>query len=133
MDRMHFFKNQAGASTSKNAIYLYDSKGQRIKKVLKSGNNRETTCYIDNVYEFHTQTKNKITKKKNLYHISDGQIRIAIIPVGQSFHNELELSTLFFVMNHVKSSNLVLNDTGSWTNIEEYTPFGETSYGSFFS
>ena len=33
--------------------------------------------------------------------------------------------------DHLGSSNVVINDTGAWIDREEYTPYGETSFGSF--
>jgi RHS repeat-associated protein len=37
----------------------------------------------------------------------------------------------FHLGDHLGSSHLVLNDTGAAINREEYTPYGETSFGSF--
>jgi RHS repeat-associated protein len=33
--------------------------------------------------------------------------------------------------DHLGSSNVIVNDAGDWVNREEYTPYGETSFGSF--
>jgi RHS repeat-associated protein len=37
----------------------------------------------------------------------------------------------FHLGNHLGSSNVVIDDSGGFINREEYTPYGETSFGSF--
>ena len=54
-DRLSAFWTQAGgAEPSVYALYLYDTSGQRVKKVIrKQGGSSETTIYVDNLFEHH--------------------------------------------------------------------------------
>jgi RHS repeat-associated protein len=61
----------------------------------------------------------------------DNQSRIALVRVGKPFANDTTPAVKYYVGDHLGSSNLVLDGTGDLVNREEYTPYGETSFGSF--
>ena len=37
----------------------------------------------------------------------------------------------FYLADHLGSSNVVTDETGAMVDREEYTPYGESSFGSF--
>ena len=63
----------------------------------------------------------------------DNQSRIALVRVGSPFPDDTTPAVKFHLGDHLGSSNMVLDDTGAFVNREEYTPYGETSFGSFAS
>lgn len=61
----------------------------------------------------------------------DNQSRLALVRVGNPFPDDTTPDVKYHLSDHLGSSNVVVDETGSWVNREEYTPYGETSFGSF--
>jgi RHS repeat-associated protein len=61
----------------------------------------------------------------------DNQSRIALVRVGQPFGNDTTPTVKYHLSDHLGSSNAVLDALGTLVNREEFTPYGETSFGSF--
>ena len=61
----------------------------------------------------------------------DNQKRLAEVRVGASFPDDTSPAVRYNLGDHLGSSSVVIDDTGAWVNREEYTPYGETSFGSF--
>jgi len=67
----------------------------------------------------------------------DNQSRIAMVRVGNAFPGDgaPEMKVKEPVRDHLGSSNVVIGGSSSATNTfinrEEYTPYGETSFGTF--
>lgn len=140
-DRMIAFADRATAASpaSKEAIYLYDAGGQRIKKLVRQQTGEvETATYIDGIFEHHRWSKpGQPTIENNTLHVMDNQSRIAIVRVGSAFPGDgaLNISVKYHLGDHLGSCNIVLGGTnatgGTFINREEYFPYGETSFGSF--
>jgi RHS repeat-associated protein len=133
-DRLKAFKNQSEASdhASVEALYVYGSDGMRIKKwVCKNGTRSESTVYIDGIFEHHCWKENGHQKQNNHLHIMDNQQRIALVRCGPAYPKDAGPPIQYQLGNHLGSSNLVIGEDGVWSNREEYTPYGETSFGSF--
>jgi RHS repeat-associated protein len=113
---------------SLHAHYLYDSEGQRVKKLVRrQGGQIETAVYIDDLFEHHRRP----AIENNLLHVSDNRSRIATVRIGTPFPDDPSDAVLFRFGDHLGSSSVVMNDTGSWINREEWTPFGEATFGGF--
>lgn len=54
-----------------------------------------------------------------------------MVRVGAPFPKDPAPAVAFHLGDHLGSSNVVLGSNGEWINREEYTPYGETSFGSF--
>jgi RHS repeat-associated protein len=131
-DRMKVFRTQTGASEpSVFAHYLYDSGGQRVKKLVRKGNQVEVTVYIDGIFEYQRIVQGGTIEQNNTLHVMDNQSRIALVRVGNAFVHDTTPAVKYHLGDHLGSSNMVIDDLGNWINREEYTPYGETSYGSF--
>ena len=133
-DRMKVFRNQtetAGDSRAEPSVYvhyLYDSGGMRVKKLRRNaGGQVEVTEYIDGVFEL--QRASGI--KNNTLHIMDDQARIATMRVGEPFPDDIRPAIKYHLGDHLGSSQVVTDKDGELINREEYTPYGETSFGSF--
>ena len=56
---------------------------------------------------------------------------IAEVRVGAAFADDAAPEVTYAYGDHLGSVTVVADDTGAWVNREEYTPYGETSFGSF--
>lgn len=133
-DRLRTYRTQtAGAEPSMHAHYFYDSRGQRVSKVArKQGGQRvEFTVYIDGLFEHHRIVQANNLMENNLLHVMDNEKRIVIVRVGMAFSEDGTPAIKYHFSDHLGSSSVVINDSGSWINREEYYPYGETSFGSF--
>jgi RHS repeat-associated protein len=63
----------------------------------------------------------------------DNRSRVAIVRVGDALPMDAapDVKIKYQFGDHLGSSNVVVDDSGSWLNREEYLPYGETSFGSF--
>jgi len=136
-DHLRAFYTRSGDSqaASDYTHYLYDSSGQRVKKLVGGMSNGlyEVTVYIDGLFEYHRLVRPSNTVENNTLHIMDNQSRIALVRVGEAFPDDgaPEKKVKYLLADHLGSSNVVLDETGYVINREEYYPFGETSFGSF--
>src|SRR5579859_7655168 len=134
-NRMRVFRIQTdGAPPSLYAQYLYDSAGQRVMKLVRDqSGGYETTICIDGVFELQRSVTATVTIQNNSLHVMDNKSRLAIVRVGDALPGDgaPDVPVKYHFGDHLGSSNIVVNDTGSWINREEYLPYGETSFGSF--
>lgn len=132
-DQMKVFRTQtAGAEPSVYAHYLYDAAGMRVKKLVrKQGGQVEVTVYIDGIFEYHRTVQGSTVRENNTLHVMDDQSRIALVRVGNPFPDDTTPAVKYHLGDHLGSSNVVIDGVGNWVNREEYTPYGETSFGSF--
>lgn len=132
-DQMKTFRTQtAGAEPSVHAHYLYDAAGQRVKKLVrKQGGQIEVTHYIDDVFEHHRWSGGTQSGENNHVHVMDDKQRIAIVRLGGAQPGDQGPAVQFHLGDHLASSNVVIDSGGSLVNREEFTPYGETSFGRF--
>jgi RHS repeat-associated protein len=132
-DRMRVFRNQvSGSGPSVHAQYLYDADGQRVKKLVRKQNGGvvEVGIYIDGMFEHHWQTSHGVTKENNTLHVMDDERRIAMVRVGNALEtSDSSAAVQYQLGDHLGSSSVVVNANGTWINREEFTPYGETSFG----
>ncbi len=132
-DRLQAYSTQApGAAASLSAQYLYDSAGQRVKKLVrKQGGKIEGTVYIGGIFEQEFWGDDKGIQQSSHIHVLDNQQRIAIVRAGQAHPDDKGPAVQFHFGDHLGSVSIVADDTGKFINREEYTPYGETIFGSF--
>src|SRR5215218_8254733 len=130
--RMRIYRTQVGDSEpTVHAHYLYDSSGGRVKKLVRKKGQVEVTVYVDGVFEHQRVVKAGAIQENNTLHVMDGQSRIAQVRVGKPFADDTTPAVKYHLGDHLGSSNVVIDDAGSWVNREEYTPYGETTFGFF--
>jgi RHS repeat-associated protein len=132
-DQMKTFRTQtAGAEPSVHAHYLYDAGGQRVKKLVrKQGGQIDVTHYIDGAFEHHRWDGATQAGENNHLHVMDDKQRIALVRIGTAHPNDGGPATQFHLGDHLGSSNVVVDSSGAPVNREEFTPYGETGFGSF--
>ncbi|MBN1596039.1 VCBS repeat-containing protein [candidate division FCPU426 bacterium] len=126
-----FYDRPAGSGQATvSARYLYGADGARVKKWVKTSGAQqaESTVSIDRIFEHHQWGGNTAN---NHLHVMDSARRLALIRCGPAHPDDKSPETVYLLDDHLGSSNLVLGQDGTWTNREEYTPYGETSFGSF--
>ncbi len=134
-DKLSFYKRQAGTGNPSVWVhYFYDASGQRIKKAVnKPGGIQEITVYIDGVFEHsYVRINNNVDNNRNYntLHILDGGSRIATLRVGNDSQDSTP-ALKYYVEDHLGNSSVAVQSNGNRINLEEYYPFGETSFGSF--
>jgi RHS repeat-associated protein len=126
-----FATQTPGAEPSVHAQYLYDATGRRVKKLVRrQGGSVEVTHYLDESFEHHRWSGSSNGSNNHL-HIPDDQQRIATVRVGPAHPEDLGPAVVFQLTDHLGSSSVVLDGTGALVNREEYTPYGESSFGSY--
>ena len=131
--RLTGFREGAGSGASVIARYLYGADGQRVKKWVRRSNTPtfdESTVYIGTLWELHRWAKQG-GGQNTLLHVRDGANRIAEIRSGPSRPRDASPEVMYELADHLGSSTVTVDATGSWTNREEYFPYGETSFGAF--
>ena len=107
------YRNELASSTVNGITtqYAYDATGSRIKKHTSS-----TTTY----YPFpHYEVKDGVASK-NIYL---GEMLVATIEDGDTFHNHLD---------HLGSTNVVTNASGTVAQVLSYYPYGDTRIDNQF-
>jgi RHS repeat-associated protein len=137
-DRMIGYRNQNGSATSVEARYLYGADGMRVKKWVRRGgsaNGEESTTYINGMFEHHRWSDSGATRANNHLHVMDNQSRVAMQRIGPANQEEAAPEVQYHLGDHLGSSSLVIGGVDargdSFLNREEYTPYGESSFGSF--
>ena len=132
-DQMKAFRTQTvGAEPSVHAHYLYDAAGQRVKKLVRNqGGQVEVTHYIDGVFEHHRWGKESLAGETNHIHVMDDKRRVALVRLGAAHPKDRGPAVQLQLGDHLGNSNAVTDQTGVLIHREEFTPYGETSFGSF--
>lgn len=132
-DQMKAFRTQTiGAEPSVHAHYFYDAAGQRVKKLVrKQGGQVEVTHYIDGAFEHHQWGSGAEVGANNHVHVMDDKQRVALVRLGPAHRLDLGPAVQVHLGDHLGSSNLVLDGNGTLINREEFTPYGEASFGGF--
>ena len=127
-DRLRRFRIQPASGVASIQVqYLYDGGGQRVKKiVVKQDGTVESLVYVGD-FEHHVWSNGDNIK----LHVMDNKQRIALVRVGTAHPSDPAPEVQFHLGDHVGSSGLVIDNAGTWINREEYTPYGETIFGSY--
>ncbi|HVH12413.1 MAG TPA: hypothetical protein VM759_05145, partial [Longimicrobium sp.] len=121
------------AEPSVCALYLYDSAGGRVKKIVRTqGGGVETTVYAGGIFELQRWTRADGTGGAcTLHSVTDDQRRIAVVRTGDRHPDDGGPAVQFHLVDALESSTVVTDAAGGWVNREEYLPYGETAFGSF--
>jgi RHS repeat-associated protein len=142
-DRLRTFYVQTGAESSKYTHYLYDGGGNRVKKITrKQGGGYTATTYIDGTFEY-TKESSELdaipnltigtwvigsygSGEQNILHI----MGFATRRIGDALGDSTP-AVKYNLSDHLGSSTVQLDTNGTTVSLEEYYPFGETSFGSY--
>ncbi|WP_328324077.1 FG-GAP-like repeat-containing protein [Kribbella sp. NBC_00382] len=129
-DRLRGYRTQAGAGpASVTAQYLYDAAGARVKKLVRSGGLTTVTLYVDGGFERCRRSGVGGDLANDTITVQDDRSRIATIRAGQAFPGDATPPAQYHLSDHLGSSTVVLDAAGAEVSREEYTPYGQTSFG----
>ena len=113
-------------------LVVVDGTWRQVKKVVrKQGGQTETTVYIESHFETHRVVDGRAANENAVLHLRDGMERIATVRIGEPLGGDLRPAVQYPLADHLGSAGVTLDDAGATVSREEYTPYGETSFGSF--
>jgi len=134
-DRLKAFTNQAGTGQpTVHAVYAYDMRGSRVKKLVWTAGGYRTTTYLGKGFELHRRVApGGSVDENNTLQLLDGARRVAAIRVGDPFPDDGARAhrVVYHFGDHIDSCSVAVSGDGTWINREEFFPYGETSFGSF--
>ncbi len=124
--------------TPETTWYVYDSSGQRVRKVTErmAAAGRTPTRMKERIYlggfevyrEYETDGDTVKLERETL-HIMDDKQRITLVETRtQGNDPSLQQLIRYQFGNHLGSASLELDDQAQIISYEEYTPYGSTSY-----
>jgi RHS repeat-associated protein len=130
----HFVHTRRGTI---DAYYVYDSSGERVRKVLEDAPDRKQKerIYLGGIeiYREYTPGGDLKTQRETL-HVMDDKRRVAMVETltVKNLATLVTPETLqrYQYGNHLESASLELDDAGLQISYEEYFPFGTTSFYS---
>jgi RHS repeat-associated protein len=135
-DRLSGFANRATPTSppSTQCVYLYGADGERVKRYSRNQQDQvSVTVAIDGVFEHHVSG----ARGNNTLHVMDNSGRVATVRVGDAFPDDGadDVSVRYQLGDHLRGAHVVVGGGDLKANglvaREEYTPYGETSFGSF--
>jgi RHS repeat-associated protein len=120
----------AGAEPSVHAQYLYDAAGRRVKKLVRrQGGQLEVVHYVDDTFEHHRWSGSSSLSENTSHHVMDGTQRIAVVRRGPPHPDDRSPGVVHHLPDHLHSSTVTVDAEGRLVGREEFTPYGETTFG----
>lgn len=112
--------------------YVYDSSGQRVRKVTETagGRKKDERIYLGHyeVYRKYDQGEEAVSERQTL-HVMDDQQRIALVETRTLGDDETPAQLIRYQFgNQLGSAILELDGSAQIISYEEYYPYGGTSY-----
>jgi RHS repeat-associated protein len=120
-------------SVPETTYYVYDSTGQRVRKVTErqNGTRKEERIYLGGFEVFRAFNGNgsNVSLERETLHVMDDKQRVALVET-RTQGNDGSLAQLIRYQfgNHLGSASLELDDQGNLISYEEYYPYGSTSF-----
>ena len=120
------------ASKCETTYYVYNSKGQRVRKVTEdfNGARKKERIYLG-TSEIYRKFNNGIELERDTLHVMDDQQKIALIETKTITNCKDKFPTHTFRFqhnNHLGSVALETDEKSKVISYEEYYPYGSTSY-----
>ncbi len=112
--------------------YQYDQEGQRTRKIVKTNSTKyKETIYLGN-YELYREWDTKIKNEVETLHVVDDTTRIALLEyktiVNTMNFEDGQPVVRYQLNNHLNSSHIEVDISGTEISREEYHLYGSTSY-----
>jgi RHS repeat-associated protein len=128
-DRLTAFANSVNLTN----VYRCDAGGARVIKLRRNqGGGTALTIYIGDLFErlIITTPGGKAATCDTL-HVMDEVHRIARVRAGAAPPGDRTPPVVYYVADHLESVAVTVDATGAFVDREEYTPYGETSFGGY--
>jgi RHS repeat-associated protein len=109
--------------------YVYDSGGQRVRKVTEfgSGQIKDERIYLGGLEIYRRHGVNAVTRET--LNVMDDKQRIAMVETRTQGSGPGPVKSIRYQLsNHLDSSSLELDEHAQIVSYEEYTPYGSTAY-----
>jgi len=112
--------------------YVYDSAGQRVRKVtelINNGGPKDERIYLGGfeIYRSHSGTNAGLARET--LHIMDDKQRIALVETRNDVNDGTAKRLIRYQFgNHLGSAILELDDQAQIISYEEYAPYGSSTY-----
>jgi RHS repeat-associated protein len=112
------------------AYYVYDSAGQRVRKVIERlGALVEERIYLGGYEVYRKRLGGTTALERQTLHVMDDKQRIALVETRtQGDDGSPKQLIRYQFANHLGSSSVELDDATNVISYEEYTAYGSTSY-----
>ena len=119
--------------TPETTYYVYDSSGQRVRKVTERQNatRKEERVYLGGfeVYREYGGNGQAVTLERETLHVMDDKQRIALVEIRTEGNDGSPIQLIRYQLdNHLGSASLELEQAGGLISYEEYHPDGTTAY-----
>lgn len=116
-----------------NTCYVYDSSGQRVRKVNQTASRLKTTqrIYLGGyeIYREYGVDGSTVSLERQTLHVMDDKQRIALIETRTQRSGSSPQQLIRYQFgNHLGSGLLELDQLAAIVSYEEYYPYGSTSY-----
>jgi RHS repeat-associated protein len=125
---------QADLGGGGTAYYVYDSAGQRVRKVIASqnGTRQKERLYLGGFEIYREYDGDAISLERESLHVMDDKQRIALVET-QTIQNGNEVTSPTAIQryqlgNHLGSASLELDEVGALISYEEYHSYGTTAF-----
>ena len=115
------------------AYYVYDASGQRTKKITQTGPATwQVTVYVGGGFEHRYEVSGgQPAGEQTVVAVLDGQSRLYQRRAGDALDDQRP-AELYTLEDHLGSATATVDGSGVVVSREEYYPFGETSFGSYY-
>lgn len=122
--------------TPETTYYIYDSSGERVRKVTDRANGSRKTerLYVGGFELFREFAGDggDLTLERETLHVMDDQQRVAVVETLTVDRDDALLSGVplqrFQLANHLGSASIELDEAAGLVSYEEYTPYGTTVF-----
>lgn len=122
--------------TSETTYYVYDSNGDRVRKVTEraNGSRKNERLYVGGfeLYREFIVDGDQPALERETLHVMDDQQRVAIVETLTADRDDPLLSSVplqrFQLTNHLGSASIELDEAASIISYEEYSPYGTTVF-----
>jgi len=138
-DALYMTQRQAVNSTDADGIahqgertyYVYDSSGQRVRKVTESAAQikKNERFYIGGFEVYREYLNGPPNLERETLHVIDDKQRVALVETRTQGDDGSAAQLIRYQFNnHLGSVSLELDDSANVITYEEYCPYGNTSY-----
>lgn len=127
-------KQEQPAGASPNEVsFIYDSSGERVRKIYEHGNLIEERIYLGGYEIYRKRNRGAApTLERHTLHVMDDRRRVAIVETKTVDTGIVPFVPTtrqrFQIENYLGSSAMEVDEGGAVIGYEEYYPFGSTSF-----
>jgi len=125
---------QVAEGPPNDVYFIYDSSGERVRKVYEHGNLIEERIYLGGYETYRKRARGAAVPdlERHTLHVMDDRRRVALVETKTMDTSIVAFASTtrqrFQIENHLGSSAMEVDEAGAVIGYEEYYPFGATSF-----